>query len=191
MFKNKWLVLILLSFTFIGCALIKQGVGDYKAGKETPLVEGEKSAKDTAQEIVDLVKNVPIVGNYSGILLPVLAGFFTWRRGRKIRLGRGTDTNITGTLGTVIGVGSFNLENAVKIVTDTVHGAFEIGQDGSAVKRTWKIWLSIILAGVSGALFIPGVREFLTTNIKSITAVSFLAGLFGGVEKKIQSLENK
>lgn len=188
---KKIMVLVVLMMFFAGCAFIKGNVKDYNTGKSTPLIEGEKSPKDTAQEIVDLVKGIPVVGNYSGFLLPVIAGFLTWRRGRRIRLGRGIETNITGTLGTAIGVGKVNLENVVKIATDTVHGAFEIGADGSAVKRTWKVWLSLILAGVSGALFIPGVKEFLVENIKSVTTISFLAGLFGGVEKKIQSLEHK
>lgn len=189
--RSKWIVLLVLIGLLSGCALLKQGIQDYKTGKDTPITDDEKSPKDTAQNIVDLVKNVPVVGNYAGFLLPVIAGFLTWRRGKNIRLGRGADGNITGLLGEKVGIGTFNLENLVKIVTDSVHGAFEIGADGSALKRSWKIWLSIALASISGALFIPGVKEFLSDNTKSVAVISFLAGLFGGVEKKIQSLENK
>jgi hypothetical protein len=182
----KWLlaVMVLLS----GCALIKQGVSDYQAGKNTPIASGEQSPKDQAQQIVDLIKNVPVAGNYAGVLLPILAGFLTWKRGKRIRTAKIGDRVISGSLGATVGIGSFNLENLIKLVSDTIHGAFEIGADGSAIKRTWKIWLSIILASVSGALFIPGVKEFVLSNAKSLTAISFLAGLFGGLEKKIQGL---
>lgn len=187
--KSKIWMLIVLVFFLAGCSLIRQGIEDYNVGKSTILVEGEQSPQDTAQQLVDLIKVIPIVGNYSRFLLPVLVGFLTWKRGRRIREGRGIETSITGNLGTSIAIGKFNLEGLVKIATDTIHGAFEIGKDGSAVKRTWKVWLSLILAGISGALFIPGVKEFLSTNLKSVAIISFMAGLFGGLEKKIQSLE--
>ena len=188
MIKKGWLVFSVV-FLCVGCAFIKGAIQDYQSGKTTPIAEGEKSPKDLASDIVDLVKAVPVVGNYSGVLLPILVGFFTWRRGRKIRFGRGDELPVTGLLGNKIGIGKFNIENIVRLITDTVHGAFEIGADGSAVKRTWKVWLSIILASISGALFIPGVREFLTANVKSVAIISFLAGLFGGIEKKLQSIE--
>lgn len=186
--RKVWLLLAIVMLA--GCALIKQGVSDYQAGK-APVAEGEKSPQELASDIIGLINAVPVVGNYSGALLPVLVGFFTWRRGRDKRLGRPSGlTPITGSLST-LGFGSFNLENIVKIATDTVHGAFEIGADGSAIKRSWKVFLSIALALTSGALFIPGVKEFVLSNTKVLAIVSVLASFFGGAEKKIQSLESK
>lgn len=187
--KNKWLILLMVLFFCTGCAFIKSAIKDYQTGKATPVAEGEKSPQEEAQVIVDLIKNVPIAGNYAGVLLPVLIGFLTWKRGKRIRTAQVGNVPITGALGTKVGLGNFNLENTIRIVTDTIHGAFEVGKDGSAVKRSWKIWLSIILASVSGALFIPGVKEFLISNAKSVGIISFLAGLFGGIEKKIQGIE--
>ena len=185
---SKWIVVFFIIVFCAGCAFIKQGVKDYQTGKTTPITEGEQSPKGQAQQIIDLVKNVPIVGNYTGVLLPILVGFLTWKRGKKIRTEKIGENPIAGTLGVKVGIGNLNLENLIKLVTDTIHGAFEVGADGSAIKRVWKVWLSIILASASGALFIPGVKEFLLANGKSVVIISFFAGLFGGLEKKIQSL---
>lgn len=185
-----WLGVLAL-FLLVGCAAIKQGIVDYQAGKSTPLATDEKSPKDSAQEIIDLVKNIPVVGNYAGVLFPVLIGFFTWKRGSKLRKGEGsTSTLATGIFGTKIGIGSFNLENSFQIVTDFFRGLYEIGVDGSGFKRSWKILVSIVLAIVSSILVIPQAKEFIFNNGSMISIVSIISALFGGIEKKLQDVKS-
>lgn len=188
--KNKLLLGISLIFLLIGCTTIKQGIEDYKLGKNTAISEGEKSPEELASGVIDLVKALPIVGNYSGVLLPVLIGFFTWKRGKKLRSGEGTTTEpISGIFGSKIGIGAFNLENGFQLVTDIFKGLYEIGPDGSGLKRSWKILVSIVLAIFSSMLLIPQAKDFIFNNGTVISVIGFLSAVLGGIEKKLQEVK--
>jgi len=189
--KKSFLLMLIaiVVLSFVGCAMLKQGVTDYQTGKDTALTEGETSPKDQAEQIIGLVQAIPVVGNYAGFLLPVLVGFFTWKRGKKIRVANNgtTATPAIGILSSV-GVGKVNLESVFQIVTDVVQGAFEVGSDGSAVKRGWKMGLSVLLAIVSTALVSPTVKDLILQHPQVLATITGLSALFGGLEKKLSTV---
>jgi hypothetical protein len=187
--KNVILVLV-ACLALAGCATVAQVKADAELGATTPLEVGEVSPQAEAGQVVDLLKMVPVVGPYAPILGPLLAGFFLTKRGRRIRKGVAPSPNpITGAFGPKIGFGSLNLENIVQVATDIFKGAFEVGPDGSAVKRGWKTVMSIGLGLLGGAFLIPGVKELVLSNPQAVGGITLLAGFFSGIEKKLQDVK--
>lgn len=188
--KTPWIVVSLAFLLLVvGCKTIDEAKQDYQTGKEAALAEGEKSPSEEAQLFVDLIEAVPVVGNYAGMLAPFLVGFFTWKRGRRIRKGKlpTSTNNVTGWVGEV-GIGKVKVENIVQIATDAIQGIYEVGKDGSAVKRGWKFFVTGLITLFGGALLIPAVREFVLSNTAILMGLNTVGALVAGLEKKIQEI---
>lgn len=192
-------MLAVLSVVAIGCKQVEQAKEDLTAGLNTPLemtvdpltnkVTVEKAPADQAKEMTAIVSMIPYVGPFAPALTPLLVGFFAWRRGRKLRSKMPTSTNpITGAFGPKIGVGAVNLENTVQVVTDMFKGVYEVGADGSALKRGWKTALSTVLALVGGALLIPQVKDFVFDHSTIVAVIAFGSAFFSALEKKLQDV---
>ena len=186
MFKNVGLTLLLVGTLAVGgCAFIKGAVDDYKLGKSTPVVEGEITPEAQVSNITEFVSALPYVGPYAGSLGGVLLGFFTWRRGRRLRKGLPVNTNpSTGFLGSLTGV-----EGLVQTMSSLITGAFEAGPDGSVAKRAWKMGLASALGLGTLALTIPSAREFVLGNPAISAGIVGLSSLFGGLEKALSKVQ--
>lgn len=200
--KRNFLFVGIFAFAvlaMVGCKEVDQAKEDLATGINEPLeltvdpltnrVTVEKSPTEKAQEITDIGRMIPYVGPFMPVITPIIAGLFAWTRGRRIRKTKGTSTKpITGALGASLGVGSVNIENAVQTVTDVFHGAYEVGADGSALKRGWKTALSIILTIVGGALLMPSIRDFVVHHGDILAVITFGSAVFSGLEKKLQDV---
>lgn len=203
MTKGKVLLLLILCAGIMaGCATTKQGVEDYKMGATTPLqpvidpatgqpvldMAGnpvmEQSPRQSVQPIIDVVSGIPVVGGYAPLIGGLLAGIATWRRGRRIRKSQSISMNpITGHWGSSIG-----LEGLVQNLSNIITGIFEVGKEGSGLKRGWKVGLSTALSIGAGALTIPAVQDFVVSNPNIAATIVGLSALFGGLEKEVSKV---
>lgn len=176
-----------------GCAAVKQGGGDTRTGISAPLAEGETSPMAEGKRIGDPVKDLPIpFSGPIGSAVGVLAGlYFANRRGARIRKAGGLSTEpVTGWAGKVTGV-----EQVVQVASNVVRGIFEVGPEGSTVKRAWKAGLATAMA--SGLLLVPGVNDWVAVHSGSIgelmaaLAVVLGAGTAGilGTEKALSVIK--
>lgn len=187
---KRYTVLFLLlavgMVTMVGCATVQQAKQDAEVGLTTPLEAGEVSPQQQAQQAQAVASAIPFVGPYANLLGPLFIGFFAWKRGKGIRAKMPVSSNpITGAFGPKIGVGSLNLESIVQTVSDLFKGAYEVGPDGSGLKRGWKNALNIILAGIGAFFLVPGAKEFILNNQNIVGTITILAAAFGAVEKKL------
>jgi len=124
-----------------------------------------------------------VVGSYAPFLLPVLVGVARYRRGRRIRLGKTRSKNpITGEWGEKVGV-----EGLVQTAANFATAMFEVGPDGSGLKRTWKT----VAAGSLAALLmtVPGIREWATAHAPAAAGIWTLVTAFVlGVEKELKKV---
>lgn len=184
--RKATLLLLILSFLFLsGCAMIKQGIQDYKTGKETPVAVDETSPAQLADNIVDTIKGLPYIGPFAGSIGSALTGFLVWRRGRKIRLGMPLNTKpATGFLGNLIGA-----EGLVQTVSNVLTGAFEVGGENSALKRAWKVFLAtgIGLAGLAAS--VPAFQDFAVSHPALAASIAGLSSLFAGLEKALSKVQ--
>ncbi len=123
--------------TMAGCAAFNQAREDKALSDATPLAPGEASPQDKAGKIADRLGGLPYGAGIVAVPLATLAlgWFFSWRRGRKLRL-TGLPTSekpISGAVGKATGV-----EGLIQHVADVTTGLFEFGKPGSELKRTWK-----------------------------------------------------
>ena len=179
-------VVVVTAVTVVGCAGLQRAQDDYKVGASTPLVEGEISPHAAAVSLVEPLKPfIPApLQPFAGIIVTALAGFGTWRRGRKLRKGQTVSGNpITGTLGAKVGI-----ESIVQTLATIAAGIFQVGAGGSAWKRVWKTALVIIGTGTIGALSNATVAEFITSNPQIVTAFTAIASVIAGIEKKLQTV---
>lgn len=184
---KKVLFFAVLCLFLVGCAALKQGINDYQVGKNTELVNGEISPAQQAQEITNTVAALPVVGPFAGTLGLALTGLFTYLRGRRIRLANGVVTNTppaTGFLGSSMG-----LEAIIQTVSNIATGAFEVGPDGSPLKRAWKVGLASILGLAGVAVTIPAVQQAIIAHPSIALAVGGGSALFGGIEKALSTVK--
>lgn len=178
---RKVLMVGILLFTLAGCAAIKQGISDYKVGKNTDLVNGEVSPSDQAHAISGAVSGIPVVGGFAPTLAVALTGLFTYLRGRRIRKANGVVTvPATGFLGNNIGI-----EAIVQTVSNMVAGAFEVGPDNSPLKRAWKVLLSTLAGGGTLALTVPAVQAFVVAHPAISLGISGASAVLAGLEKQL------
>ena len=182
--KNVMVLVLALSL-LSGCAWVKQAVSDYKTGKEAPVEEGEKSPAEQAGEISNIVSNLPFVGPYAPMLSTALIGFFTWRRGKRIRSGMPVNTKpATGFLGNKVGA-----ELLVQTLSDVFKGFFEIGKDNSPLKRGWKVFLSSALGIGTLAVSVPSVADVVVAHPEIAAGIAGISGLFAGLEKALSAIQ--
>lgn len=179
----KYLIpsLILAScLTVVGCAHVEQARQDAELGATTPLAEGEVAPQEQAREVTGILSAIPVVGPFAPLLAPVLGTLFLWHRGRKIRKGKPTSTNpITGAFGNQVGLEAF-----VQHLSNVFAGLFEIGPDGSVLKRGWKVGLSTLGSIAAAALAIPDVQALVVAHPEYVAALTAISGFIGGVEKE-------
>lgn len=158
-------LVLLVALAATGCKVaeeVAQSRQDYETGKTAEYVDDEVPPAQQAQGLVDTFKALPYVGPFVPLALPFLVTFFTWKRGRRIRKGLLPSTHpVTGYAGA-----SLKLEPLVQFLADLQAGAFEVGKDGSTLKRFWKVGLAGVLAAV--IFSVHGVREFVTANSETI-----------------------
>jgi len=184
--KNLIILGALLS-VLVGCSTIKEGVADYKLGKETALAEGESSPKDEAKQISNFVGSLPLpfAGQAAPVIGGVLTALFTLQRGRRIRKGIPASPNpATGFLGQASG-----LEALVQNLSSIVTGAFEVGGDNLPLKRAWKVALATVLALAGFAVTVPAVQAFILSNPGITAGIVGLSALFGGLEKQLSTVK--
>ncbi len=179
--RHLWITGVCLTL-LVGCAALKLVKSDYDTGKATPLAEGELSPVDAANGIVAPV--IPFLPEplkpVAGIAVVVLTAIGTWRRGRKIRQGQPTSANpITGNFGAKVG-----LEAIVQNIANISQGAFEVGPEGSGLRRAWKV----LLTGAVAAVSIPAVQEAIAQHPTQMgTALAVVAGL-AALEKELSKV---
>jgi hypothetical protein len=91
---------------------------------------------------------------------------------------------VTGALGKMTGI-----EGLVQEVSAIFKGAFEVGGDNSALKRAWKVGLATSVALVGFATVNPTLQQFLLTHPSIGLGVSAIAAFFGGIEKKLSTVQ--
>lgn len=172
-----------------GCAA---AYDDKKLSDSTPLAQGERSPYErgisVAQPLAGLpygagIVAVPIVGTAIGWLL-------SWRRGRRIRLAQAPSVHpITGTIGKTTGI-----EGLIQHLADLRAGLFEVGPEGSGLKRSWKMALIGTLATSIAPSLIPlvhGVATQITANppewLNGVPLVLAISGL-GYLEKQLSKV---
>ena len=182
-------LLLLVTMGLAGCALFGQARDDYERGKpaNTPLAETELAPKDQSHNLLEPI--VPFLPDplkpAAGVVAGILTVFLTWQRGRRIRKNQPPSTNnYLGVIGN-LGIGGMKLEGLLQFVTTAIRGVYEVGPDGSGVKRGWKVIVSLILALLTGSITIPAVREFVLHQPQIVGIVTLLSGLFAGIEKEL------
>lgn len=179
------LILGCVLVTLIGCASIKQAKDDYQLGKETPLADGEISAKEQAQNVGKILSIIPGGDVAAPYAVTALTGLFAYLRGRRIRKGIPASTNpATGFLGNAAG-----MEAVVQSLSNVLAGAFEVGSDNSALKRAWKVGLSSLLGMGTLAVTVPSAQAYLLAHPDIALGVGGMSALFGGLEKLLSNVK--
>lgn len=172
---KKMLVLFALLFIAAGCAFFKQAASDYQLGRDTPLASGEVSPNQKTAVLAGTVSSIPYV-NLATPLISLGAPFlFAWLRGRRLRA-ENLPTNekpVTGNLGLAVGA-----EAIVQHLANVAAGLFEVGPNGSALKRGWK---TAVLGGLA-VILAPEAQQLIHHVIPVLqsTPPSWLAHLFNG-----------
>lgn len=182
----KRLMIIVVALLFLtGCAMLKQAKDDYQSGKDTPLVNGEISPKDQAENIGKIISVIPGGAPVAPYAVTALTGLFAFLRGRRIRKGMPVSTNpATGFLGNAAG-----MESIVQTLSNVMTGIFEVGGDNSPLKRAWKVSLSSLLGLGAVAVTVPSIQSLILAHPEFALGVSGLSGLFGGLEKALSNVK--
>ena len=184
---RAWMPMVLgVALVCTGCAVFKQAKADYDTGKTTALAAGELSPRSAAEGLVEPIK--PFLPTplqpLAGFAVTALAIFGTWKRGKRIRLEQPVSTNpIVGSWGQKLG-----LESVVQNVVTATRGAFEVGPEGSGVRRAWKVGVSVILALVAGVLVIPGAQTVVLSHPEITGTLTLLTSLIAGLEKEFSKV---
>ena len=151
--KKHIVFLVLFSLLFgAGCRTFAQHVADIRLSEATPAGPGETSIEQKAADFARPLGSLPWG---AGAIAVPLGGFLIAKvlndlRGRKIRLQQmalaPTDKPITGVLGNAVGV-----ESVVQFLADLSASLFEVGTDGSVVKRGWKAFMYTVLGSAGFA----------------------------------------
>lgn len=168
-----WIGMGIMVGGLLGCAALQQGREDYQRGKDTPLEQGELSPREQAERVVGPI--TPFVPQATAAV-GVLAALFTVRRGRRLRKEKPISEHpITG---------NFHTEWFVQRFSEFAAGMFEVGPDGSAVKRGWKVALATVLA--TTVVQLPQVQAFVgDVTAAQAVAIAVFSALIAAVEKKL------
>lgn len=170
--------LVMAVVLLAGCSVVR----DYQTGANTPLEAGEVSPQAAAQPIVNVVGTV--YPPAAGPALMLLTAFATWKRGRRIRKGLPVSAQpITGHWGSQLG-----LEKVVQTLSSAVAGLFEVGPEGSGLRRGWKVLLATGIAsvGLPLALKAPGVAALVASHSEALVGIlGLLAAIVAGLEKEL------
>lgn len=185
---NKIFIVLSLCGLLVGCAAIKQGISDYKLGKDTALVNGETSPSEQTQPIVSTASAIPVVGPFAGVLGIVLTGFFTWQRGVSIRKNSGivpaTSPNNINMFSTII-QDVANIASGIFTTTSTDSPS----TTSSVVQRVWKVALSVVASGTALAIANPSLQTYLVAHpVLSSLFVGISSGI-AGIEKALSSVQ--
>lgn len=180
-------ILMILAAVLVlgGCAAAQTVKSDYETGKTTPLAHGEQSPQDQAKIVESAVAVIPGVGGFAPAVGFIVGIFLTYVRGRKIRLAQATSTvPATGFIGNAAGI-----EQIVQKLSSVVAGLFEVGPDGSPIKRGWKSALTTAVGLVGVALMFPSVQSYLIQNPQVPAVITAISGVFGAVEKQLSVIK--
>ena len=176
---KQWIWISAIVVMVGGCAVLKQAKSDYSVGESTPVAVGETSPSDVATSIVQpVVPFIPVpLQPLAGIATLAVTAFLTWKRGRTIRLGKtptlAPETNwIAGTL-TAVG--------------DVFKGIYEVGPDGSALKRTWKTAISTVIGLVGVAVTVPAAKAFILGHPDIVGLLTVVSSTLAGIEKELST----
>lgn len=176
---KRIMVVVSLAALVAGCAFLGRVKEDYNLNKNTPLSAGEVSPKDQARALTNTISGIP----YANLAAPIVAlgapFVFGWLRGRRLRK-NGAESKTSPTV----------VDKTLQVLNDARTGLFEVGPDGSALKRGWKIGListlGLFLAPEIGKHLIP----FISANHPAWlngAALSFVIGALAGLEKKLSN----
>ncbi len=174
---KNWIIVSGALLLSIGCASLNQAKQDYQTGKDVPLAENEISPEQQAKDLVDPITPILPQASYA---VGFLAFLFTWKRGRRLRKGQPiTETPITGWLGN-----NLKLEWLVQRLADFRAGLFEVGPDGSSLKRGWKVALATMIGGSLATL--PGFQDAIGAQPEATAVLTaLLTALIAATEKQL------
>lgn len=190
MLKGHVALLLLFVMALAGCGLIRASkavVDDAKTGVSTPRQEGEEGnlPQDWAKLTTDLLSMVfPPAAVPAGLAVLWLTGFV---RGRKLKQQMPMSNRpATGFLGAKTGI-----EAVVQHLSTVFKGLFEVGEEGSVAKRSWKIALAsgLGLSVIPWLFSIGPIRAFVEQHQAAILA--FLAGVpavIAAAEKQLSEI---
>lgn len=173
--KNIFVILLIL-MAVAGCGFLQQAKEDYRTGKETPYQTDEITANQKAAVLAGTVSSIPYANFASPAILFFGPYIFTWLRGRRIRQQNlePHPNPITGNLGKSIGA-----EALIQHFANVAAGIFEVGPQGSVIKRGWK---GALLAGI-GVLVAPEAAQVIHNAVLPAlqnTPPDWLEHLFNG-----------
>lgn len=174
-------------FAVAGCAFFKQAGQDYQTGKTTPLAQGEVSPQQQSATLTNTISGIPYV-NIAAPFIAIGAPFiFVWLRGRRLR-----QAQIAAAPGTTAVITHPTMVDDVLSFLSTIqNGLFEVGPDGSALKRGWKMTILSSLAVSAVPLIQTSLIPFVTANHPAWMNGAILSLLIGGLaaaEKAISKL---
>lgn len=146
---KKFLFLFAALLLLAGCESLPQ---DYQAGKSNP--EIRQLVQKETQAVTGVMSVIPyanMAAPVAAILFPYLAFAWHGHRFRKQNL-NASDRPITGAVGQAV-----RLEAIVQHLADVTAGLFEVGPQGSVLKRGWKM---AILTGLA-ALITPEIHQLI------------------------------
>jgi hypothetical protein len=184
---KKAILFLALVLAFGGCAFFKQAKEDYQLGKATPYVAGEVTVDDQAHALTGTVSGIPYVNLATPLVALTAPMFFFWLRGRRIR------KQAVNQDGTAEGSSSlhFGVNEILNIASDLQRGIFEMGADGSSLKRGWKMAL-LTTAGFALAPEIGHMIPFIQAHHPAWmdgVILSGLVGLLAAAEKALSKLK--
>lgn len=183
---KKAVLFLALILAFGGCAFFKQAKEDYQLGKNTPYAAGEVTVETQAHAATATASGIPYVNLAAPLIALGAPSFFFWLRGRRIRKQKLTpDGAVEQSSGLHFGVNEI-----LKVAGDLQRGLFEVGPDGSSVKRGWKISLittaGLLLAPEIGHL-IPLLQAHHPAWMDGMVLIT-ITGLLAAAEKALSKL---
>lgn len=166
---------ILFAFLLGGCAFLGHAKERYELSKQTPYGLGEVTVEKQTDTLVNTVSGIPYA-NLSAPVLALLAPFVLhWLRGGRLKKGENL-------------VGASPVQAGFSLLDGLRHSVFEVGPDGSALKRGWKVALLAYIGTQYGApllhQFIPYVQENHPDWLSGIYLSAFI-GLLAAAEKSL------
>lgn len=160
-----------------GCAFFQQRAEDYRVGRDTPYAAGETTIDDQTRTLVNALSGIPYVNFAAPFLLILAPPFLRMIRGHRIRKREGAPddpkepTPINRGLSILSGLRSY---------------LFDVGPDGSKLKRGWKValltYVGALVAPHIGSDVIPFLNAHWPEFLKGF-GLSFVTGLLAAFEK--------
>ncbi len=118
-------------------------------------------------------------------LSPLLLGLVRFRLGKRLHKAKAPSvTPIWGNIGQVT-----QLENLTHGLEQFRAGMLELGADGSATKRGYKVGIITALSIGAMATAFPDFMTMIQGHLQPFLAMPFVAGLLAGVEKKLSTVK--